>query len=121
MTHWNKLVVERHEVPQAHVTVYRLSGVLTNSTESYAFLDQLSERTRKGPIRIVLNMDQVEHVTSVGVGILAACYTSVTNTGGQIRLAAVPLRARAILNVVKLLETMGEQATEEDAVRSLTG
>ena len=120
MGHWDKLTVERVERSETSATIYRLRGLLTNTAESYAFLEEFSQRVRKGEKRIVLNIEGVEHVTSAGVGILAACYTSVTNAGGKMTLALVPSRARVILNVLKLLELLGDHATEDEAVAALT-
>jgi anti-anti-sigma factor len=117
MTHWKKLEVKWVEHGEAPVTVYHLSGLLTNSPESYAFLDELLDRVRKGHNRVVINLEQVGHITSAGVGILAACYTSVTNAGGKVCLSRVPERGRAILNVVGLLALVGECPTEEEAIR----
>jgi anti-anti-sigma factor len=121
MGHWDKLTVERIERSEAGTSIYRLRGLLSNSPESYAFLDEFSERVRKGEGKVVLNIEGVEHVTSAGVGILAACYTSVMNAGGKMTLAAVPSRARVILNVLKMLELLGDHATEDEAVAALSG
>ncbi len=83
MGHWDKLTVERIETGDASVIVYRMSGLLSNTTESYTFLDEFCHCVRKGETKAVLNIEKIEHVTSAGVGILAACYTSVTNAGGR--------------------------------------
>lgn len=120
MGHWDKLTVEQDERAEAGVVIYRLQGLLTNTPESYAFLDECAHRIRKGARKIVLNIEGVEHITSAGVGILAACYTSLTNAGGRMALASVPSRARVILNVLKMLELLGDYATEEDAVAALS-
>ncbi len=120
MGHWDKLTVERVERSEAGASIYRLRGLLSNTPESYAFLDEFTQRVRKGERKIVLNIEGVEHVTSAGVGILAACYTSLTNAGGKMTLALVPTRARVILNVLKMLELLGDHATEEEAVAALS-
>jgi anti-anti-sigma factor len=119
VTNWNKLRAER--VEQNGVEIYRLSGALTSSPEAYTFLETLTDRVHQGGRRFVINLGRVEPLTSAGVGILAACYTSVTNQGGKLRLAQVPARARVILNVVHLLELLGDLPSEEEAVRSVAG
>jgi|WetSurMetagenome_2_1015567.scaffolds.fasta_scaffold619771_2 anti-anti-sigma factor len=120
MGHWDKLTVERIESSEAGVTIYRLSGLLTNTPESYAFLEEFSHRIRKGETKAVLNLEKIEHVTSAGVGILAACYTSLTNAGGKMALALVPLRAHVILNVLKMLDFLGDYPSEEAAVKAVS-
>ena len=120
MTNWKKLEVKWVEHGTVPVTVYHLSGTFTSSPEAYAFLDQLQERVRKGHTRVVIHLEGVEAVTSAGVGILAAGYTSVTNAGGKMCLAQVPDRARAILSIVGLLTVIGEGPGEEEAVRRVS-
>jgi anti-anti-sigma factor len=120
MGHWEKLTVERVERSESGASIYRLRGLLSNTPESYAFLDEFSQRVRKGERKVVLNIEGIEHVTSAGVGILAACYTSLTNAGGKMALALVPSRARVILNVLKMLEFLGDHPTEEAALAAVS-
>ena len=120
MTNWKKLDVRWVEYGDVPVTVYHLSGLFTSSPESYAFLDQFQERVRKGHNRVVINLQGVDAITSAGVGILAATYTSATNASGRMCLAQVPDRARAILNIVGLLTVIGECASEEEAIRRVS-
>lgn len=119
MGHWDKLTVDRIERSEAGVTIYRLRGLLSNTPESYAFLDEFCQRVRKGEKKVVLNIAGVDHVTSAGVGILAACYTSLTNAGGRMALASVPSRAHVILNVLKMLELLGDHPSEDAAVAAI--
>jgi len=119
VTNWKKL--EAGEAEQDGVRIYRLHGVLTSSPEAYAFLDKVMDEVHRGDRRFVINLEHVDTLTSAGVGILAACYTSVTNGGGRIHLAQVPARARAILKVVHLLELLGDFPTETEAVAKARG
>jgi anti-anti-sigma factor len=114
MTNWKKLQTE--ELTQGPVLIFRLRGVLTSSTESYTFLEKIQDLVHAGSRHIVINMEQVDPLTSAGVGVLAACFTSVTNAGGKISLVKVPDRAKAVLKVVHLYELMGDCADEAEAV-----
>ncbi len=117
MTKWERFIAERSESGGGGVTVFRFSGVLTNTRESYDFLDHVQEETRKRPMRIVLNLAGLEHLTSAGLGIIAACFTSVTRSGGKMCLAGAEGRVRVILNVMRMLDVIQNTATEEEAIR----
>lgn len=117
MSKWDKLHVERADRPQVGAIVFRLSGGLDSSPESYAFLESVQEAARAGSVRIVINLAQVNVMTSAGVGILAACFTSVTNAGGRMCLAGATGRASVILNVVRMLDVVSSAPTEDEAVR----
>lgn len=117
MTSWKKLEVERLEPNESGVVVFRLTGLLTNSTESYAFLDCVREDLHHEHNRIVINLEKVEVITSAGVGILAACFTSITNAGGRLVLSCISSRVRTLLNVVRLLDLLQTCPSEEEALR----
>lgn len=117
MTKWDKFTAERSELAGTGVTVFRLAGVLTNSRESYEFLDHVQNETRKKPMRVVLSLGGLDHVTSAGLGIIAACFTSITRSGGKMCLAGAEGRVRVILNVMRMLEVIENAATEEEAIR----
>ena len=114
------LEVERVDLEEPAVTVYRLRGELTGGPESYAFLEELRTRARATPAPVVINLAGAEHVNSSGVGILAACYTSVTNAGGRICIASASRRLQTILDVVKLSDCFCLFPTEEEAVRQVS-
>lgn len=119
MSHWGKFEYRRVVPEGIPVTIYHLSGGLTGTAECYEFLEQVGTHARKGEKLVVLDLTEIEHMTSAGVGILAACYTSLSNAGGRLRLVGIPARARAILNLVKLVDILGDDPTVEDAVRAL--
>ena len=64
-------------------------------------------------------VEQVEHVSSAGVGILAACYTSATNVDRRLCLAHVSNRVRMILDVVKISDVLCIFATEKEAIQGV--
>ena len=117
MSKWDKLNVGRADRPDVGVLVFRLSGVLDSSQESYAFLEQVQFESHKGPPKVVIDLRAVTLITSAGVGIIAACYTSVTNAGGKICVASVPGRAQTVLNVVHILDVIGNAEDEDAAVK----
>jgi len=119
MTKWDKFGVERSDVTEVGipVAVFRLHGVLTNTPESYAFLEDVQGETRKKGLRCVINLEEVDHLTSAGLGIIAACYTSVSNSGGQMCLTGITGRVRVILNVMRMLDVIQNAASEGEAVK----
>ncbi|MBD3160801.1 MAG: STAS domain-containing protein [Candidatus Latescibacteria bacterium] len=115
-----KLEFDRVERSAPAVVLYRLTGGLIGSPESYDFLEEIRAQAKRSDAPIVLNMEGLEQVNSTGVGILAACYTSVTNAGGKICLASVPKRLKTILDVVRLTDVLCVLGGEEEAIREVT-
>jgi len=121
MRGYSKFKVVRDEEQAPGVLVYRLSGLLTSSHETYEFLEDLRRRLREEAPRAVLNLEGLERITSGGVGIIAACYTSAVNAGGRLVLAAVPKPVETILNIVHLLNVIESFPTEREALQATAG
>lgn len=119
MTNWNKLEVERIEHRDPDAVIYRLSGVLTSSHECYEFLEDVQNSVRHAKKNVILVLKDVERITSAGVGILAACFTSTSNAEGKLVLADIPKPVELVLNVVRLLTVVEHHATEEEALSRL--
>lgn len=118
--HWNRFEATCTELDAKQALVYALSGTFTDSKEAYEFLDDLRERARQGTGPIVLDLSDVQHMTSCGVGILAACYTSAANANRSLRIAGMSKRAEAVMRIVGLLAVIPRFASREDALSATT-
>jgi anti-anti-sigma factor len=121
MSSWEKLEVERIEHNDPKAVVYRLSGLLTDRKDCFDFLDNLRQDVRKGDSCLIINLEKTEHVTSAGVGIIAAAYTSVTNAGGRMCLVGASKRVHTLLELVGLLSVMNHYETESEACCGMKG
>jgi anti-anti-sigma factor len=119
MRGYSHFKVERDDQTAPGILIYRLKGLLTNAHETYEFLEELRLRLREESPRAVLNLEGVERITSGGVGIVAACFTSAVNAEGKLALAAVPKPVETILNIVCLLQVVPSFATEAQAVAAV--
>jgi anti-anti-sigma factor len=98
------------------IRIYRLKGVLTDSEESYAFLAHARGEMSADPRSLLLDLGGVEHVTSAGVGIVAAVYKAAANADRAIALAALSRRNELILEVVQLSRFIAAFADEHAAL-----
>ncbi len=112
---------ECHERHDPEVIVWRLSGTLSSTKESYALLDDLRARLKGRSRPVVLDLAKLEFISSAGVGIIAAAYTSAVHAGVRLALAAVPKQAEMVLKVVNLTAVVACYATEDEAVAALGG
>jgi len=120
MATWQKLEVERAVDPRSHATMFRLKGVLTDSDEGLEFFETVRAEARAKPGSIVINLRDVDYITSAGVGVLASCYTSAMRSGANLALAELQTRPRAELRVVRLLTVIPEFETEQAALAAVT-
>ena len=117
MSLWKKLEVERVEHTSPQAVIFRIAGTLTDTKEAFSLLDEIREEVRKMTPLIVLNLAQIERMTSAGVGIIAAAYTSTQRDGGKLVLAQATERSEQLLALVGLWAQIAHVDTEEAALR----
>lgn len=113
------LVVEREHHESPEVVIYRLAGKLTGTPACYEFLEDVRDDVRAGCRAVVLHLGRIERVSSPGIGILAACYTSIMGAQGRMSLVAVPEQTRMLLQLVCLWNLLPNHATEQEAIEAL--
>jgi anti-anti-sigma factor len=112
------LHVEHISSQDGRSLVYRLSGVLGESSYSYDFSEELRNRLKDGPDRIVLNLENLEYITSSGVGIIAAGFTSAMRSEKQFVLCSVPKKVRRVLDICGILDVVKAYDTEDGALNA---
>jgi anti-sigma B factor antagonist len=100
------------------VAIVDLAGRLTLGEGSGALRDTIKELLADGEKSIVLNLKEVSHLDSAGLGEMVGAYASVTNAGGQIRLLNAQSKVHDLLVITKLLTVFSSYSDEEAAVRS---
>jgi anti-sigma B factor antagonist len=69
--------------------------------------------------RIVLNLADVEHIDSGGLGTLVGFHSSARSEGAEIKLTGVNARLRETLQVTRLLGVFEVYDSEEEAIAAL--
>lgn len=72
----------------------------------------------EGYRNILLNLRDVRHIDSAGVGELMSCYTSVRNQGGQLKLMNLSKNVHNLLQITKLYTIFEVEDDEATAVAS---
>jgi len=69
---------------------------------------------------ILLNLRDVRHIDSCGVGELMSCYTSVRNNGGELKLLNLSKNVHNLLQITKLYTIFEVAEDEPSAIASFT-
>lgn len=113
------LSVKDHEI--GGVTVVRPEGRLTLSDSNGALKHAINSLVESGRARFVLNLEGVPYVDSSGLGEIASAHVTVSRTGGQLLLAAVPARVMEALTITKLTRVLSALPDEQSAIAKLQG
>lgn len=101
-----------------NVAIVDLAGRLTLGEGSGILRNTIKELIASREKSIVLNLRDVSHLDSSGLGELVGAYASVTNAGGQIRLLKAQTRIHDLLVVTKLVTVFPNYEDEASAIQS---
>ena len=84
------------------VSVVDVAGRITLGEGSSAMRDTLRDMVGKNQKKILLNLGEVSYIDSSGIGELVSGFTTVTNSGGQLKLLNLNKRVKDLLQITKL-------------------
>jgi anti-sigma B factor antagonist len=102
------------------VTVMDAAGRITLGEGASAFRDAIRELVAKGNKKVLLNLGDVSYIDSSGIGELVSGFTTVTNSGGQLKLVGLSKRVKDLLQITKLYTVFEVFDDETEAVRSFS-
>ncbi len=100
------------------VTILNLSGRLTLGEGTRLFRQLMQDALSLGKVRLVLNMSEIYHIDSTGLGELVSANTSFRSNGGALKLMKLSGRAQALLGMTRLYTIFEIYPDEESAVQS---
>jgi len=102
-----------------NVTVLDLSGQITLAKGDDQLLkDKVNSLVHQGNKRILVNLANVTHMDSAGLGELVGAYTTVTKSGGSMKLVNLTKRLHDLLSITKLLTVFDTFDSEPEALKA---
>jgi len=84
------------------VTILDLSGRITLGEGSVTLRDSVRDLVAKGTKHILLNLGDISYIDSSGIGELVSAFTSVKNSGGELKLLNLTKKVHDLLQITKL-------------------
>jgi len=100
------------------VVILDLHGKIPGGVGERVIREAVSRLVDSGTANILLNCADVSFLDSSVVGEIVRAHTTVTRTGGKLKLLSVPARIRSLLSMTRLLSIFEIYESEDEAVRS---
>src|SRR6195952_6099574 len=100
------------------VTILDLSGKITLGEGSVTLRDAVRDVLSKGQNKILLNLADVNYIDSSGIGELVSAFTTVKNSGGELKLLQLTKKVKDLLQITKLYTVFDVKDDEASAVAS---
>jgi anti-sigma B factor antagonist len=100
------------------VTILDVVGRITLGKETGMLRETVRGLAAQGKKKILLNLAQVDYLDSTGVGELVGSFTTVRNSGGELKLLNLSQKVNDVLHVTKLYTVFDVKDDEFTAVKS---
>jgi anti-sigma B factor antagonist len=110
------LNIQTREV--GHVTILDVQGRIVLGDEIGDLRDAVRGLLALDKKKIILNLAGVDYIDSSGVGELVSSFTTVRNSGGELKLLNLTPKVQDILGVTKLYTVFDIRDDEFTAVKS---
>jgi anti-sigma B factor antagonist len=104
----------------ADATILDMTGRISLGDALAELRDSIREVLAGDQKNILLNLAEVSHIDSSGLGQLIGSYATVTSRGGQMKLLNLQKRVNDLMQVTKLLTVFETYTNEEAALKSFT-
>ncbi|UCG53452.1 MAG: STAS domain-containing protein [Candidatus Latescibacterota bacterium] len=93
-----------------------LKGKLTGGPEAETFRDLFKSLVQQDKKHVIINLRDIEWISSTGIGILIRGYKTVREAGGEFVIVRVGERTQQVFNVLRLDHIFKIAANEDEAV-----
>jgi anti-sigma B factor antagonist len=104
----------------AGVTIVDISGRIVLGEESTSVRDLICDLLSKGQKQILLNLEAVDHIDSMGLGSLVGASVSVRNQGGELKLVNLPNKVADLMQLTKLYTVFDIMTSEAAGVKAFS-
>ncbi len=100
------------------VRVIGLEGKITIGAGDVQMRSLVESALADGRTKILLDLKDVSHIDSSGIGEMVGCYTTVARRGGSMKLLNLPPKINDILQVTQLITVFDVFDNEAEALSS---
>jgi anti-sigma B factor antagonist len=100
------------------VVILDLHGRILSGEGEKALREAVGRLVGSGPVNVLVNFADVPYVDSSIVGEIVQTLTTVSRTGGKLKLLSLPARIKSLLSITRLLTVFETHDSEDEALRS---
>ena len=97
------------------VVILELSGKLSGGEPVLLLRESIRAQLAEGARQFELDIRDVSHIDSSGLGGLVTVYTTIRGQGGSVKLSGMTARSQDLLQMTKLLTVFDPPAGEREA------
>lgn len=99
-----------------NAVVYHLTGVLGETSDSYAFLEDVRTHMGEQLAHLIICLGRVEMISSAGIGIIASCLTEAKRDGRTLALCEANRIVHRALDLTGFINMIPHFESEAEAL-----
>ncbi len=103
---------------QDGIVILQPKGKIMGGPDATLLHDKLHQCIESDQKKVIIDLGQVEWMNSTGLGILISSYTSLRNSGGELKLAQVTDKIQSLLTITKLVSVFDSFDSVEEAIKA---
>ena len=100
-----------------NVVVFNISGKIMGGDEATLFHGRVRENINSNKKNVIIDLDKVAWINSIGLGMLISALTTVKNAGGRLVLANIT-SVESILSLTRLIKVFDNYESLQAALDS---
>jgi len=105
------------ERTQDGILIFELAGKIMGGDPATLFRGKVTEALESGQRKFVIDLEQVDWMNSIGLGMLVAILNTITNHGGKLKLSNIG-KIEKVLLITKLVTIFDIHDSTPKAVAS---
>ncbi len=91
-----------HARNEGSLTIVTVAGSMVGGPAADKFREFILKLVEDGARRVILDLTQVPYVASPGIGMIVAAQASLSNRGGELRVAIATERVKNLFHIIRL-------------------
>jgi anti-sigma B factor antagonist len=103
---------------EGNVAILSLSGNMMGGPDTDKLHEKVKSLIDDGITKVIIDLKGVKWMNSSGLGALMACFGSVTNVNGKLKLANVAEKVKSIFMITQIIKFFDTYETVDRAIAS---
>ncbi len=112
---------EHNILDDGKIVLCRLKGELVGNNKSWEFLGELRKEAEEGSAHIILNMADLQFITSAGIGVIAAACAAAMKTHRKVVFSETRGPVKRALDLVGIFGKVENFDTDDEALKAVRG
>jgi anti-sigma B factor antagonist len=112
------MTIKSRTIHDGKIAIIEVRGSLTGDEDTEQFREEVADFLEQGNKSLIINLERVNYMNSLGLGALISAHASVKKVNGEIKLVGVSKNIQNLFTITRLITIFDVQESVNEAVES---